>query len=303
MILPFATLSDRGRNIRLIDALELTLLAAVWGASFLFMRIAAPEFGPLVLIELRVAIAALVLLPFLLAREGTALMKLHWKKLVFLGVFNSAIPFFLFAYSTLFLTAGYASILNATAPLFTAVIAWVWLSQRLDRLQSAGLLVGIIGVAVLVWPKLSFGLEGSVLAIAAGLLASFCYGVAAIFTKKYGGGMSSLTIATGSMIAATLFFLPGAVVLWPEQAISTNAWVSLLIMGVASTGFAYILYFRLIANVGPAKTITVTYLIPAFGAFWGAIVLSEEVTSVMIIGAIIILAGTALATGVIRKPN
>ena len=119
------------------------------------MRIAAPEFGPIVLVELRVAIAALVLLPFLLLRENATSMKARWKSLLLIGVVNSAIPFLLFAYSTLFLTAGYASILNATAPLFTAVIAWLWLSQKLSRLQSIGLLVGIGGVAILVWPKLS----------------------------------------------------------------------------------------------------------------------------------------------------
>lgn len=265
------------------------------------MKIAAPEFGPLVLVELRVAIAALVLLPFLLVRENAASLRLHWKKLVFLGVVNSAIPFFLFSYSTLYLTAGYASILNATAPLFTAAIAWAWLSQKLDSLQSFGLLVGIVGVSVLVWPKLSSGLDGAVLAIVAGLLASFCYGIAANYTKKYSGAMSSLTMATGSMFAASLFFLPGAVVLWPADSISVDAWVALIIMGVVSTGAAYILYFRLIANIGPAKTITVTYLIPAFAAFWGALVLGEVVTLLMIVGAIIILIGTALTTGVIGR--
>lgn len=264
------------------------------------MKIAAPEFGPLVLVELRVVIAALVLLPFLLVRESAASMKLHWKKLAFLGVVNSAIPFFLFSYSTLYLTAGYAAILNGTAPLFTAIIAWAWLSQKLQALQSFGLLVGIVGVTVLVWPKLSIGVDGVLLAVTAGLLASLCYGVGANFTKKHSGTMSSLTIATGSMIAAGLFFLPGAIVLWPADPISMDAWIALVVMGVVSTGVAYILYFRLIVNIGPAKTITVTYLIPAFAALWGVIVLGETITLLMIVGAIIILIGTALTTGVIK---
>jgi len=287
--------------IRLRDVIELTLLAAVWGASFLFMRIAAPEFGPVVLVELRVMIAALVLLPVLLVRENLISLSRNWGKLVLLGVVNSAIPFYLFAYSTLTLTAGYASILNATAPMFAAAIAWLWLSQRLTALQSAGLLIGIVGVTVLVWPKLSFGIDGAAIAIAAGLLASFCYGVAANYTKKHMGGLSSLSIATGSMLAASLVLLPGAVFYWPQQAISTDAWISAVTLGIASTGFAYILYFRLIRHVGPAKAITVTYLLPVFAVFWGAIVLSEKITFAMIVGAVIIFTGTALATGIVSE--
>lgn len=275
------------------------LLAALWGASFLFMRIAAPEFGPLVLVELRVLIAALVLLPVLLIRENSLPMFRNWKKLVFLGVVNSAIPFYLFAFSTLTLTAGYASIINATAPMFAAVIAWLWLSQRLTRWQSAGLLIGIVGVVVLSWPKLSFGIDGAALAIAAGLLASLCYGIAANYTKKNAGDLSSLTVATGSMIAAAIVLLPGAIAYWPQNEISMNAWMSAVILGVASTGMAYILYFRLIRHVGPAKAITVTYLIPAFAVFWGALVLDETITLIMIVGAVIIMLGTALATGIV----
>lgn len=267
----------------------------------MFMRIASPEFGPVVLVELRVLIAALVLLPVLLVRENLVMLSQHWRKLAFLGVVNSAIPFYLFAYSTLTLSAGYASILNATAPMFAAVIAWLWLSQKLTALQSAGLFIGIVGVTVLAWPKLSFGIDGAAIAIAAGLLASFCYGIAANYTKKYVGNVSSLSIATGSMLAASLFLLPGAVIYWPQQAISTEAWISVVALGVASTGFAYILYFRLIRHVGPAKAITVTYLLPVFAVFWGAIVLSEEITLVMIVGAAIIFTGTALATGIVPK--
>jgi drug/metabolite transporter (DMT)-like permease len=265
------------------------------------MRIAAPEFGPVVLVELRVMIAALVLLPVLLVRENLISLSRNWGKLVLLGVVNSAIPFYLFAYSTLTLTAGYASILNATAPMFAAAIAWLWLSQRLTALQSAGLFIGIVGVTVLVWPKLSFGIDGAAIAIAAGLLASFCYGVAANYTKKHMGGLSSLSIATGSMLAASLVLLPGAVFYWPQQAISTDAWISAVTLGIASTGFAYILYFRLIRHVGPAKAITVTYLLPVFAVFWGAIVLSEKITFAMIVGAVIIFTGTALATGIVSE--
>jgi drug/metabolite transporter (DMT)-like permease len=265
------------------------------------MRIASPEFGPVVLVELRVIIAALVLLPVLLIRENLASLSQNWRKLVFLGVVNSAIPFYLFSYSTLTLTAGYASILNATAPMFAAAIAWLWLSQKLAALQSAGIVIGIVGVTVLAWPELSFGIDGAAIAIAAGLLASFCYGIAANYTKEHVGNLSSLSIATGSMLAASLFLLPGAVIYWPQQAVSANAWISVIALGILSTGFAYILYFRLIRHVGPAKAITVTYLLPVFAVFWGAIVLSEAVSLAMVVGAAIIFTGTALATGIVSK--
>ena len=265
------------------------------------MRIASPEFGAVVLVELRVAIAALVLLPVLLIRRESVSLSQNWKKLLFLGVINSAVPFYLFAYSTLTLTAGYASILNATAPMFAAVIAWLWLSQKLTTLQSAGIVIGIVGVTVLVWPELSFGIDDGAFAIAAGLLASFCYGVGANYTKKHAGNMSPLSIATGSMIAASLLLLPGAVINWPQQSISTEAWISVLALGVASTGIAHILYFRLIRNVGPAKAITVAYLLPVFAVFWGAAVLGEEITLIMIVGAAIIFAGTAMASGIMPK--
>ncbi len=262
------------------------------------MRIAAPEFGPVVLVELRVLIAALVLLPVLLLRGNWDSLLQNWGKLLFLGVVNSAIPFYLFAYSTLTLTAGYASILNATAPMFAAVIAWLWLSHKLTALQSAGIVTGIVGVAVLAWPELSFTIDDGAVAIAAGLLAAFCYGFAANYTKKHAGDLTALSIATGSMIAASLFLLPAAVIHWPQQSIPTEAWISVVVLGVVSTGFAYILYFRLIRNVGPAKAITVTYLLPVFAVFWGVVVLGEKITLIMIVGAAIIFAGTALATGI-----
>jgi len=241
------------------------------------------------------------LLPVLLVRENLASLSQNWRKLVFLGVVNSAIPFCLFAYSTLTLTAGYASILNATAPMFTAAIAWLWLSQKLTALQSAGIGIGMVGVTVLAWPKLSFGIDGAAIAIAAGLLASFCYGIAANYSKKHVGELSSLSIATGSMLAASLFLLPGAIFNWPQQAISADAWISVVALGTLSTGVAYILYFRLIRHVGPAKAITVTYLLPVFAVFWGAVVLSEQVSLAMVVGAAIIFMGTALATGIVSK--
>ena len=285
--------------MRYTDALELLLLASLWGASFLFMRVAGPEIGPIALSFLRAAIACLLLLPFLLLRGGAAELKIHWKKLALVGVLNSAIPFCLLALATVSLSGGFAAILNATAPLWAAVIAWIWLADKMDGNRIAGLMIGFSGVVVLVANKVGLATPGVPLAILAATSAAFFYGLGANATKKYMQGISTLAVATGSMLAAAIVLLPGAVLLWPVGPVSIQAWAAIVVMGTASTGFAYILYFRLIVNVGPAKAITVTYLIPGFAVIWGAIFIDEKLSMNMLIGGAIILTGTALATGML----
>jgi len=280
------------------DVIDLVVLSALWGASFLFMRIAAPEFGPVVLAELRIAIAGLVLLPILMMRGGAGELRVHWKKLVTVGSLNTAIPFMLFPYSTLYLTAGFTAILNATTPLFAAIIAFLWLSAALSTGRVIGLVIGFAGVVVLVWNKA--GLDTSVtLAIVAGIVASLFYGIGANYTKKYLQGIGSLAIATGSQIAAALLLLPAAIALWPDDPVSAKSWAAVIALGVFCTGIAYVLYYRLIANVGPASAVTVTYLVPGFAVLWGAIFIDERLTTNMMIGCTIILLGTALATGLL----
>ena len=281
------------------DVIDLLVLGALWGASFLFMRIAAPEFGPVVLAELRIAIAGLVLLPILMLRAGVGDLKLHWKKLVTVGSINTAIPFMLFPFATLYLTGGFTGILNATAPLFAAIIAWIWLSEKLNANRITGLVIGFGGVIVLVWNKAGLGASGVSLAIIAGIIASVFYGIGANYTKKHMQGIGSLAIATGSQLAAALVLLPGAITLWPADPVSVKAWAAVIALGVFCTGIAYVLYYRLIANVGPASAITVTYLVPGFAMLWGAIVIDEKLTTNMVIGCAVILLGTALATGLL----
>ena len=287
--------------MRFRDISDLLILSALCGASFLFMRIAVPEFGPVVLAELRLLVASLVLLPIILLRSGAGELKIHWKKLATVGTVNSAIPFILLPYSTIYLTGGFAAILNATAPLFAALIAWVWLSDRLNVSRVTGFFIGFAGVTVLVWNKASLDLSGVSLAILAAIVASIFYGIGANLTKKKLQGVSPLAIATGSQLGAAVVLLPGAVALWPAGPVSIQAWAAIITMGIFSTGFAYIIYFRLIANVGPVSAITVTYLVPGFAVFWGALVLDEVVTTTMIIGCAIIFAGTALATGLLPR--
>lgn len=281
------------------DLVDLLLLAMLWGGSFLFMRIAVPEFGPLAMVEARVAIAAVMLYAIVLRYgEGRAL-RTHWRGLGVVGLTNSAIPFTLVGYAALSITAGFGAILNATSPLFGAMIAYVWLRERLPWPRVTGLVIGFAGVGLLVWGKPSFTLGGDGWAIAAALCAGLSYGIAPNYIKRNMDGVSSLVIATGSQIAAALLLLPPAVAYWPERNPSAGAWAAAIALGIASTGLAYILYFRLIASIGPTRAIAVTFMVPAFGMLWGMLFLGETVTLNMLTGCAVILFGTALAAGVI----
>ena len=285
--------------MRIRDTVELLLLAALWGVSFMFMRIAGPEFGPFAMVEVRVVIAALFLLPMLLLREGFGQVRENWGRIAIIGACNSGIPFLLFTYSILHITGGLSAILNGTAPLWTALIAWAWLSDRLSFGQVLGLFIGFAGVYLLVWDNLTLSLSGTLLAILAATFGAFLYGLAANMTKRYAGGISPLAMSTGSMMTATVIVLPGALLAWPEEPVSLGAWSSVIAMGVGSTALAYILYFRLIRNVGPARAIAVTYLVPVFAMLFGAVFIAEKITLMMIVACAVIFLGTALATGAI----
>jgi len=284
------------------DVVELVVLAALWGASFLFMRVAAPEFGPVALMALRVAIAAAFLVPALALRRGISGLRGRLVHVLVLGVVNSALPFCLLAYATLSVTAGLASILNATSPLWGGLVAHVWLKDRLTRGRALGLVVGFAGVAFLVWGRASFRPGGAGLAVVAAMAATLSYGVAASYAKRFLAGADPLAVAAGSQVGATLVLLPPAVALWPAGPVSAPAWEAVVALGVACTAVAYVLYFRLIASVGPARAIAVTFLIPAFAMVWGALFLGEAIALRMLAGAGIVLAGTALATGIVKLP-
>lgn len=283
------------------DLLDFVLLAAIWGASFLFMRIAVPAFGPLAIADLRTAIAALVLLSLLLWRGGASELAPNALRFLLLGAFNSAIPFTLFAYAALSITAGLASILNATVPLFAALVGWLWLRDRLTVLQWLGLAIGFAGVLWLSADSASFKPGGQGWAVAAGLLASVSYAISGSVVKRYFAHVKPLAVATGSQIAASALLLPITIFYLPAAMPGLVDWLALIALGVFCTGLAYALYFRLIARVGPTKTLAVTFLIPAFAILWGVVFLDESVTSVMLGGCAVILIGTALATQLLFK--
>lgn len=278
---------------------EFFLLAAIWGSSFLFTRLGVAEFGALPTAGLRVTIAALFLLPLLLLRrQGPALAK-HWKKIFFMGLLNSGIPFACYAYALLSISTGLSALLNATVPLFGALVAWVWLKDRPHGLKIIGLLIGFVGVAMLAWGKASFKPDASGLssgwAVVACLVATLCYGIAASFTKRFLGGVPSLAVATGSQIGATLGLALPTWWFWPAAMPGATAWLALLAVGVLCTGVAYVLYFRLIEKIGAAGSLTVTFLIPVFAVLYGLLFLGESVTFWMLLCGAIILVGTMLS--------
>lgn len=278
-------------------------LGALWGSSFLFMRFSAIEFGALATAAGRVAIAAAFLFPIVLIKGKLGELRKHWKKIFFMGIFNSAIPFACFAFSLLSITTGLSSILNATVPMFGALVAWVWLKDKPALSRIAGIVIGFTGIALLAWDKATFKPDASGAtpgwAVLACLVACLCYGIAASFTKKHLAGIHPMVTAAGSQIGATLGLLVPAIWLWPATTPSTTAWLALLVLGVACTGIAYILYFRLIEKAGPQRTLTVTFLIPVFAVFYGAVFLREIITPWMLLCAVVIVCGTALATGLV----
>jgi len=291
--------------LRRRDVAELLALAALWGASFLFMRVAVPAFGPIGLAFLRVAGAALVLVPLLALRGELATMRRHWRAIAIVGLVNSALPFLCFAYAAETLNAGVSAIFNSATPLFAAIVAWLWLGDRMTPLRIAGLGIGFAGVLWIGWDKADFGPGGSAGAIGACLLATMSYGIAPSLTKRRLGGVPPLAVAAGSQVAAALFLAVPAALAWPEQAPSAPAWGMVALLAFFGTGLAYLLYFRLIANAGPANAVAVTYLIPIFAVVWGGVFLGERLTLPLVAGCAVIFIGTALATGMLpaRSPR
>jgi len=280
------------------DIAALLLLASIWGGSFIFMRVAAPEFGIYVLVAIRTVLATSVLLPILMMTGGVSQIFKHWFPIALVGLANTAVPFVLFNYSSLHLEAGVNAILNATAPMFGALVAWLWLGDKLTPTAIAGLALGFLGVTVISQQKLGEG-DISFVPILTALLATTCYGIAASMMKRWLQGVRPLVVATGSQAMASIMLAPFALTTLPATMPSANAWLNAVALAILGTAIAYILYFKLIANVGPAKAISVAYMVPLFGIIWGVLFLQEHLSLQTIIGGVMILTGVALTTGVI----
>lgn len=282
--------------MNLSSLIKLILLAAIWGGSFLFTRIGAPILGPTILVECRVGFAALFLLIVALFLHKPLNVKQHWRHYLILGIFNAALPFLLFGYAALTLSASSMSILNATAPIWGAVIAAVWSRQPLSGRTALGLCMGVIGVALIVGFDHLAAQSGAGFAIAAALLATFCYGIATNYSR-HAKPVDSFCNAHGSMWAASLVIWPAVPFVSASAAPGINVMLAVVALGVVCTGIAFLLYFRLIKDIGATSTLTVTFLIPVFGILWGHLFLGEVITLSMIVGSLIVIAGTALATG------
>jgi drug/metabolite transporter (DMT)-like permease len=286
--------------------MDFVLVAMFWGTSFLFTRLTVVEFGALPSAGMRVLLAALVLLAILASKGLLPVLRQHWRLTFTVGIMNSGLPFVAFAWALLHLTTGLTSILNATVPLFGAVVAWIWLGDKPSRSRMWGLAIGFLGVALLAWNKAAFkpGPDGTVSAsgwaVLALLAACALYGVGACFAKVYLSKVPPLVIATGSQCGALLLLGLPMLWFWPTAWPSVQAWAAMGMSGVFSTALAYILYFRLIERVGPAKAMTVTFMIPLFAVVAGVIFLGEGVTLWMLGCGLVIVCGTLLATGLVR---
>lgn len=280
--------------MQLKHVLLLLLLAAIWGASFLFARISAPEFGPVAFTSLRIGIAALALLPILF-------LKNHWRVLIdnlalisFTAVLNSGLPFILLAYTTIYLSAGVTSVLNSFVPIFSGVIAHFYLKDHLSRSQAMGLLIGIVGVIILMSDKLAFG-NNTILPLLAAFLSSLSYAVSANLTKKKLSHVPPRLLAASSMFTAGVMLIPLGIMNWPESMPGATAWAAVVAVALLSTAFAYLIFFLLIRDIGPTRTVSVTLIIPIFGIIWGALFLNEAITMSIILGTLVILIGAYLS--------
>ncbi len=301
--------------MRTSDALDLLLLAALWGGSFLFLRIAAPVLGPVWLIEIRVVLAGIALLPLLVGMNAKradaewldpnrvslgAEIRVNFWPLMVVGALNSAFPFVLLAFASVSLPAGFTSILNATSPLFGALVAALWFKESLTINRMIGLVLGFVGVVILIGWQPFAATPTVVAACIASLSAALMYAIAAPYIKQKLSGISPLVIATISLLGAAIILLPAIPFTIPSVIPSPTVILSVLLLALFSTSLAYILYFRLIQNIGPTKALTVTFLVPVFAMLWGALFLKEPITASMVFGCALILLGTAFANDLLR---
>jgi drug/metabolite transporter (DMT)-like permease len=293
--------------MQLADFFRMVFLAAIWGASFPLMRMSVGDFGPVPIAMIRVVGGSLFLAPLLLYRKELQAAKDKWQHIACVGIFNSAIPFFLFSFAASAIAPGLASVFNATTPLWGALIARIWLGDRLTRPQIFGLAIGFTGVLYLAWDTAYFK-EGasagrSLLAVVACLTATACYGFSGSYTKKYLKGVPPLATSTGSLISAGALLIIPAATVWPAQNPPLSSWWCVFFLAAGCTGVAFVVFYRLLANSGPTIALAVAYMIPVFANLWSWLLLGEPPTKSIVLGCIMILTGTTLATGLIKAPK
>jgi drug/metabolite transporter (DMT)-like permease len=277
---------------RWLTPLEIGLLGAIWGASFMFMRVAAGQFGPFALVEVRLALGALVLLPFLWRARASFPLRL-WPKLALIGAINSAVPFLLFAWAAERAPAGVGAICNAMTVLFTALVGALFFGERIGLGRSLTLVAGFAGVVVLASARIAGADVGA--AVAAGAGAALLYGVGINLVRRHLSGLPAAAVAAATLSCAALLVLPFAIGDWPSRAPDMRAWSSAALLGVVCTGLAFVMYYRLIARIGAGRASTVTYLVPLFGVAWAWWLLGEQPTLRMAIAGALILGSVAMS--------
>lgn len=276
---------------------KLLLLAAIWGTSFLLMRIAAPVFGPMLTTFGRAALAAVVLLGYAASRGVALDWRRNWKPYLVIGIGNTALPFSLFAWSALHIPSSYMATMNSLAPVFTAVFGFLLLGERLTAVRLGAFVLGLAGVAVLVGVGPVAADAMVIMGVLAAMGAAVSYGFAATYTRMRGTGIAPIAMAAGSQFAAALCLVPFAAPGMPHafDAGNWSAACAVLVLGVVCTGVAYALFFQLISAEGATKAITVTFLVPMTASLWAWLLLDEPVTAGTVAGIAIVLTATAIA--------
>lgn len=290
------------------DLSEMLLLAAVWGGSFLFLRVASPALGPLGVAAWRVAGASLLLVPLVALRGEWGQVRRHWRPLIVAALLSTVLPFLGLSQASRTLPAGLLSILNATTPMWGAIVGWAWSREPLSAVRAAGLGVGFAGVALLASHSTQIAAEGAGLAVALGLASPLMYALAVHFNKRHLQDMGPLSVSAGTLAMGALMLVLPAWWVGPQPLhaaagvdaahwadVPAIAWWAIAALAVPCTGIAYIIFYRLIDRVGPSRALTVTFLIPVFGMLWGALFLGEQVTWLMLASAGIVLLGTWLS--------
>jgi drug/metabolite transporter (DMT)-like permease len=288
--------------MRTVDVIRLLALAAIWGGSFIFMRVLAPVLGPVVTADLRVLIAGIALLLFFMVIKFNPQWRRFWKEYLLIGAVNSAIPFYLFSFAALHIPASLSVILNSTAPLFGAIFSAIWLGERITIGKGFGFVLGITGVFLVAY-KGSVNTDPMfVWAVSACIGATVCYGFVTTYIKRFCAEIAPMGIAGCSQFMAGVVLAPAILFSPVRGTITLTVAAGVLVFALLCSAVAYLLYYRLIADVGPTKTLTVTFLMPVFGMMWGSLFLHESISAAMIIGAAMVISGTGLVL-LIRKPR
>jgi drug/metabolite transporter (DMT)-like permease len=288
--------------MKAIDVALLVLLSAIWGSSFIFMSYLAPLIGPVATADMRMFLAGAALVAYFLATRFAAEWRRNWRLFLLIGLLNSAIPFLLYSTAALVLPASMEAIFNSMSPMFGALFAAIWLGERLTFRTIAGLLLGIAGVVAMSSLARLPAVPATALAICACLLAPACYGLAGVYIRRKAAGVKPMAIAGGSQLLGGLALMPFLLVSPPPLAVvSPRVAFIIIAFALLCSAVAYLIYYRLIADVGPTRALTVTFLIPVCTMLWQYLLLRQAVTASMIVGAALVLLGTFLVTGKTRR--